>query len=300
MHILDVLEDNDFIEMIDEHLGERCYRFNHAFLTSTLSHMMPFREFKYQVHSKLTEFHKLSNFRSPESTLEQLLQQLLLQHKVLYPEKLDAESRKSILRKEITLRLNSLQQIVAGGGGQERVVEVARVGAAGVLLDEHVASTTKNQKPAKKSKSTKNKYAPVQQQYHQNIEIELVTSMQHKQGEERHQLVLLAVRGEAVEAAEGEDQAGEADVPEAEAERQKRREVSEPIAEIDVEDIGAITESTHIPESGRELESHQDSKVSKKKQAKGQKARPDDQDELPDARRDAPAALPYVLGINYS
>jgi hypothetical protein len=95
----------------------------------------------------------------------------------LYPENLDAESRKSILRKEITLRLNSLQQIVAGGGGQERVVEVARVGAAGVLLDEHVASTTKNQKPAKKSKSTKNKSAPVQQQYHQNIEIELVTSM---------------------------------------------------------------------------------------------------------------------------
>ena len=77
--------------------------------------------------------------------------------------------------------------------------------------------------------------------------------------------MLLAVRREAVEAAEGEDQAGEAEVPEAEAERQKRREVSEPIAEIDVEDIGAITESTHVPESGREPESHPDSKVSKKK-----------------------------------
>ena len=118
--MLDVLEDNDFIEMIDEQQGERCYRFNHAFLTSTLSHMVPFRGYKRAIHSALAEFHKASSFHSRDSGLKHLLRQLLLQNEVLYPERLNTEHQKSILRKEITLRLSSLQQAAVGGENQGR------------------------------------------------------------------------------------------------------------------------------------------------------------------------------------
>jgi len=40
--ILDILEENDFIEMIHEQKGNRFYRFNHDFLKDAISLMIPF------------------------------------------------------------------------------------------------------------------------------------------------------------------------------------------------------------------------------------------------------------------
>ena len=56
--ILDILEENDFIEMFDELGEERCYRFNHTFLNSTLSQMMPFQAFKWRIHAALAEYYR--------------------------------------------------------------------------------------------------------------------------------------------------------------------------------------------------------------------------------------------------
>jgi hypothetical protein len=55
--ILDILEDNDFIELINEYDDNRFYRFNHYFLLNIVNFITPHVDFKKDIFQKISQYY---------------------------------------------------------------------------------------------------------------------------------------------------------------------------------------------------------------------------------------------------
>jgi hypothetical protein len=110
--VLDILEEHDFIELIDELGDERKYRFNHRLSTNTISQTMPFLGFKRRVHTALAEYQKNCHptvEKDSDEIVHRLKRQLLLQNQQQFRDKLRPEIQEQILKKEIDLQIDVLK-----------------------------------------------------------------------------------------------------------------------------------------------------------------------------------------------
>ena len=179
--ILDLLEENDFIEMIhedqlkskrsdgpDERVN-RVYRFNHTFLSTYAAQMMPFDEFKKKIHRMLADYHRnnahldLVTDYKQSNDLKLLTRQYLELLKVLAPDKLDADCQRSILRKYVTLYIDRFKQRLAAtqaeknrqASPQDVILLSANVRAVSATADGYL-SLKKNRRLAKSSGKASN------------------------------------------------------------------------------------------------------------------------------------------------
>lgn len=79
--VLDILEENDFIEMIDAVGDDRCYRFNHKFLRTAICQSTPYNQFRKRFHTLLALY--FENKHPQRGDIQNYVTQLLLLNRVL-------------------------------------------------------------------------------------------------------------------------------------------------------------------------------------------------------------------------